>query len=270
MDLKDLPEGVASSNAGMIAGRFGAVSGGSVLDVGTGNGGFIDTLMKTLKSYDSFVGIDCCPSAASKAEMESAKKKFEGMPVDFFEMNAESMGFVDGAFDTVCISYSLHHLENVDRVMNDMKRVLHSGGNFILQESYCDGDQTEAQRADILQHEWRAKIDSLLGIAHKKTFTRQRIMDIVENLELSGLEVYDSSRSVDCLFCERRYECEDPRNQAAYHDSIKDINDTMKRTGDYPDPRTRNLLKEEGEEIKRIIGEYGIASASYLMVIGKA
>lgn len=269
METEHLPEGIVSSNARVIAERLGAISGGRVLDVGTGGGAFIDTLTKTLQSYDSFVGIDYCPSDASRAEMEFAKKKFEGMPVSFLEMNAENLEFEDGAFDTVCISHSLHHLANVDKVMSEMMRVLRPGGKFILQEVYCDGRQTEAQRVDRLQHEWGAKIDTLLGITHNETFTKQRILDIAGNLGLRDLEVYDSSRSVDCLFCDRRHQCEDPKNRATYHDSIKDIDDAMKRIDDYPDLETRNLLKKEGESIKEIISMHGIASASYVMVIGR-
>jgi ubiquinone/menaquinone biosynthesis C-methylase UbiE len=270
MEVADMPRGVASSNAGVIAKRLGTISGGRILDVGTGDGAFINTLMKTLKDYDSFVGIDYCPSAASREELESAKKRFQGKPVSLLEMNAEDLGFGDRSFDTVCISHSLHHLAHVDAVLGEMKRLLRTGGCFILREVYCDGDQTEAQKADTLQHEWQAQIDSLLGITHNKTFSRQRIMNIANSLGLRELEVHDSTHSVDCLFCERRYECEDPKNQATYHDSIKEIDDNVKRIEDYPNAGIRNRLKEEGERIKETIAEFGMASASSLFIIGKA
>ncbi len=269
MEMTNLPKGVASSNAGVIAKRLGTVSGDRILDVATGKGTFIDTLMKTLKDYDSFVGIDYCPSATSREEMESAKKRFEGMPVRFFEMNAETLKFEDGSFDTVCISHSLHHLANIDMVLTEMKRVLRTCGNFILQEAYCDGDQTEAQKSERLQHEWGARIDSLLGITHNKTFTKQRIMNIVNSLELRELEVYDSTHSVDCLFCERKHECEDPKNQATYHDSIKEIDDAFREIENYPNLEIRNHLKDEGERIKETIAKSGAASASFLLIIGK-
>ncbi len=267
--MEDLPEGVASSGAVTIAERLGTVSGGRVLDVATGDGGFIDTLMKTLKDYDSVMGIDYCADAISREKMESAKKRFEGLPVRFFEMNAENLEFEDRSIDSVCISYSLHHLARVDKVLEEMKRVLKAGGNFILQEPYCDGNQTEAQKADELQHEWGARIDSLLGETHNKTFTRRRIMNIVNSLELRELEVYDSTHPVDCLFCERKHECEDPKNRATYHDSIKEIDDTFRRIEGYPDPEIRDCLKEEGERIKEAIAKFGVAPASYLSVIGK-
>ncbi len=269
MEMEDLPKGLAASNAGKIAKKLGLVSGGRILDVGTASGGFIDTLMKTLKDYDSLVGIDNYPSASSKKEMESARKRFEGKPVQFLEMNAENLDFEDSSFDTVCISHCLHHLNKIGKVLAEMKRVLKKGGNFILQECYSDGDQTEAQRADELEHEWEARIDSLLGITHNKTLKKQGIMDIVNSLDLKELEVFDSTHPIDCLFCNRKHDCEDPKNQATFHESTKDIDDAIKRIENYPNLETRNRLKEEGERIKKIIEKSGSAPASYLFVIGE-
>jgi SAM-dependent methyltransferase len=267
--MGELPKGLASSNAGKIAKRLSSVSGGRALDVATGRGGFIDTMMKTVKDYDSFVGIDYCPSPESEKQMESAKKRFEGKPVQFFKMNAENLKFEDESFDTVCMSHSLHHLANIGKVLAEMKRVVKKGGNFILQELYCDGDQTEAQKVDELEHEWEARVDSLLGVTHNKALTRQRIMDVATSLKLRELEVFDSTHSVDCLFCKRKHECEDPRNQTTFHDSIKNIDDATERLKDCPDLEARRRLEEEGKQIKKTIEKSGSASASYLFIIGK-
>ncbi len=267
--MEDLPEGLASSNAGKIAEKLGSISAGKVLDVGTAEGGFIDTLVKTLKTYDSFVGIDYCPSDESKKDMEAAKKRFEGKAVQFLQMNAENLRFEDESFDTVCISHSLHHLADINMVMTEMKRVLKKGGNFILQEVYCDGEQSEAQKADELEHEWEARIDSLLGITHNKTLTRQGISDIADGLKLSEIEILHSTHPVDCLFCKRKHECEDPRNQATFHQVTKDIDDGMKRIEGHPDLQTRMRLMEDAKKVKEAIAEFGASAASYLFIIGK-
>jgi len=267
--MEILPKGLASSNAGRIAQRLGAISAGRVLDVGTGSGGFISTLIKTLKAYDSFVGIDYYPSDESKRDMESAKKRFEGKPVQFLHMNAENLEFEDESFDTVSISHSLHHLANIDRVMTEMKRVLRKGGNFILQEVYGDGQQTEAQKVDELEHAWEAQIDSLLGITHNRTLTRQQIRDIARGLKLTEIEIFDSTHLVNCLFCERKHQCEDPRNQATFHQSTKDVDNAIKRIENHPDLQARMRLREEAERIKEAIAEFGASPASYLFIIGK-
>ena len=58
IDLENLPRRLAASGAVEIRAKLGSISGGKVLDAATGSGVFIDTLMKALKNYDSFVGID--------------------------------------------------------------------------------------------------------------------------------------------------------------------------------------------------------------------
>lgn len=269
MKIEDLPEGLASSNAPRIAERLGLICAGSVLDVATDGGGFIDTLMKALKAYDSFVGIDYYPSDESREHLEAAKKRFEGKAVHFAQMNAENLRFKDGSFDTVCISHSLHHLADIDRVMREMKRVLRKGGNLILQEVYCDGEQTEAQKTEELAHEWEARIDSLLGITHNKTLTRHEVVDVADGLRLSEMEIFDATHPVDCLFCERKYECEDPKNQATFDQVTRDIDDGINRIQNHPDLQARMRLMQEAEMIREAVTRFGVSSSSYLFIVGK-
>jgi SAM-dependent methyltransferase len=263
-----LPKGLGASEAPKIAERLGLISGGRVLDVATGQGGFIDTLMNTLKDYESFIGIDSGASQNPEEEMKDGRARFRGKAVELVWMNGEDMGFEDGSFDTVCISYALHHLEGVDLVLTEMRRVLRPGGHFIIQELYCDGDKTEAQRVDELEHEWCIKIDNLLGTTHNKALTRERITDFAHGLGLKDIEVFDADRPLDCLFCERNQLCEDPKNQAIFHDSIKRIDETYDLIKDYPDPKVSNRIKEEGEMIKRAIARSGSSPTSYLFIIG--
>ena len=263
-----LPEGLRSSEAPKIAKRLGSVSGGIVLDVATGKGEFIDTLMNTLKDYESFIGIDSGASHNPEEEMRDGRGRFVGKPAELFWMSGEDLGFENGSFDTVCISYALHHLDDVDAVLTEMRRVLRPGGRFIIQELYCDGDKTDAQRVDELEHVWCTKIDNLLGITHNKAFTRQRLMDFANGLGLSDLEIFDSNRPMDCLFCERNRLCENPKNQAIFHDSIKRIDETYDLIKDYPDLEVRSSIKEEGDNIKKAIAKWGSAASSYLFITG--
>lgn len=267
--MTGLVKGVASSEATRIARKLGTVSGGRVLDVATGEGGFIDLLMKTLRDYDSFVGIDSYPSEASEQEIEAARRMHGGRPVRFVKMDARDMDFEDGCFDTVCISNSLHHLDDVGGVLAEMGRVVKPGGNFILQEVYCDGDQTEAQRTEELQHEWEARVDTLMGITHNKTFTRQRVLDAVDSLGLREKEAFDSSYMVDCLFCPKQRECEDPKRQAAQHDALGALDELLETIRHHPDREARIRLMSDGRRVKAAIARHGIAASSYVFVIGR-
>ncbi|MFX0114393.1 MAG: class I SAM-dependent methyltransferase [Candidatus Hodarchaeota archaeon] len=267
--MEDLPKNLAASGASQIAQRVKSICGGKILDVGTENGDFIRTLMEALQDYESFIGIDI-----DQKEVEKAQKKFEKESVEIKVMNAEQMDFEDSSFDTVCISHSLHHLENINKVLSEMLRVLKPSGHFILQECYSDGEQTEAQNSDILQHHWLVKIDSLFGIPHHETLPRQRIKQLVTNLGLRSVEILESSHYMKCLFCDSKDDCEDPKNESMVEFIINEIDKNVGRLDDQFSPDFKEYpeiqhLKEEATELKKRIRQYGTANASHLFAIGR-
>jgi len=262
--LENLPKHLAESGAVKMRTKLGSISGGKILDIATGSGDFINILMKTLKNYDSFVGIDI-----SKKDLESAKKRFKDQPVELLEMNAESLEFKDNSFDTVSMAYSLHHLNRIDKVLAEIQRVLKPGGTLIIQEEFCDGNQTEAQKTNLLQHTWDAEIDTLLGKTHRATFTKHKIKEFISNLQLEQVEILESTHPVKCLSCEKRYKCDNPKDEETIKDSIKEIDDNLKRLQDIADPETRISLQKKGEELKERNREFGNANPSTLLAVGK-
>lgn len=255
------PAKLDSSGARKIANRLKSICAGKVLDVATGNGDFILTLMKTLKDYDFFIGID-----TSEKELRAAKKNLKSRPAKFFHMNAEKIDFEGDHFDTVCIANSLHHLVNVDLVLSEMKRVLKSDGYFIIQEMFCDGAQTEAQKTDILSHSLGAEIDSLLGIPHKRTFTKRRIKNIVKSLRLREIEFFESSWYVKCLFCDQWNECQDPRNEGIVKSALNELDKDLERLKDH---QAYGIFQEKAKKIKERIAKFGSAPASILFSIAR-
>ena len=264
IDLENLPKRLAASGAVEIRAKLGSISGGKVLDVATGSGDFIDTLMKALKNYDCFVGIDI-----SKKDLESAEKRFGERPVRLMEMNAESLEFDDNFFDTVSMSNSLHHLVSIDKVLAEMRRVVKPGGNLIIQEGFCDGEQTEAQKTNILQHAWDAQIDSLLGQTHKASLTRHRIREAISSLQLESVEIFESTHGVECLFCEKRFRCDDARNETDIGSRLKEIEDNLKRLREIADSEDRIRLEKMGEELKERNRKFGNSHPSILFAIGR-
>jgi ubiquinone/menaquinone biosynthesis C-methylase UbiE len=264
IDLENLPRRLAASRAVEIRARLGSISGGKVLDVATGSGDFIDTLMKTLKNYNSFVGIDIL-----KKDLESAEKRFRDRSVRLMEMNAESLEFADNSFDTVSMAYSLHHLARIDKVLGEMRRVLKPGGNLIIQEEFCDGKQTEAQKTKVLQHAWDAQIDSLLGKTHRTTLTKQRIKEAIGSLRLEPVEIFESTHQVKCLFCEKKFKCDDPKSEKEVDDPLKEIEDNLRRLREVADPKDRIRLEKIGEELKERNRKFGNANPPILFAIGR-
>ncbi|MBY8998221.1 MAG: class I SAM-dependent methyltransferase [Candidatus Thorarchaeota archaeon] len=259
--IDDMPDGLSESAAIDVRKKLGTISGGDVLDVGTEDGGFITVLMKTLKKYNSFTGIDI-----SEDELEKGREQFKDDPVNFIAMNAETMTFQDNQFDTVCASYSIHHLENIDIVLAEVYRVLKPGGNFILQEMYSDGEQTAAQHVDRDVHHLDVKVDSLLGIPHFETLTRQELRDSVNKVGLSDVEVFESSWSVKCLFCDDAQDCENPMRADNIDFVTKQIEDTLTRVHTH---LSYDELREEAESLKERVKAEGSAAASVMYLFGK-
>lgn len=262
--MRSLPEKLRTSGAIEIGKRLRGISGGRILDVATGSGDFINTLMEMLKKYDSFIGID-----TSVKDLESAKKRFEGKPVEFLEMDADHLKFEDNSFDTVCIGYSLHHFRNIDRVLAETKRVLKPDGYFLVQEEFSGGEQSEAQRTDILRHHWNSEIDSLLGIVHHKTFTEQKIKDVVNNLQLTELQTYVSAYAVRCLICDKKFDCIEGKGEVTIDQFAKEIDDHIRRLDRQVDLQVLERLRKEGEQLKERMKEYGVANASNFFCIGR-
>lgn len=242
-----------------IRDRLGQISGGKILDVGTSSGDFMRVLMKSLKDYESFVGIDI-----SAKEFENTKQSPWSEQVKFELMNAEEMQFDDNSFDTVCSSFSLHHLKNINLVLSEMKRVLKKGGHLFIQEMFSDKDQSDAQLTEILIHHLDARVNRTNGIPHFDTYSRQQLNDFVEKLELSSTEVYESKASLQCVFCDAMEQCEDPRSDRNIKSGLRDIDDILKNATGLS---IFSDIQEKAEDLKERVKTTGFRDASLLFFI---
>ncbi len=223
------------------------VEGGTVLDAATGKGEFIATLKQNLKSYVQIIGVD-----SSARSVEFAEKLFPENDVEIFRMNLEDLQFEDSYFDTVCISNSLHHLEHLDVVINELLRVLKPGGFMLITEMYSDGQQTPAQQSHILMHHWIAGVDRLSGMYHQSTYTKAELEQIAKKLLLKKTAIHDFYIPVD----NPNKNCET---------LLKNCRDTLKKLETMPDSQ---LLIDEGNNLLKRLSEVGCASASRLIIAG--
>lgn len=220
------------------------ISGGQVLDVATGQGGFAGLLAKSLKDYDRIIGID-----NNQRVIGAAQKN-----VHFMLMDADRLGFADESLDTVSISNSLHHMANLAQVLAEMRRVLKPGGRCIISEMYRDG-QTPAQLTHVHLHHWWAEVDSALGITHYETFTRQEIVDILAGLGLRNLALHDQAELNS-----------DPRH-AQVIKQLNQIIDTYVQRAE--GTLNYEALKQRGEVLRQRVHDIGLHSATHLIAIGE-
>ena len=227
---------------------LGGIAGGRVLDVASGEGEFIKTLVGNLKGYVEIIGIDIAEYTKAAGSIFCAGN------VRFVQMDAGRLGFGDECFDTVSTSSSLHHLENIPQCVGEMKRVLRSGGHLIIRETHRD-IEAEPQRTDMYIHHWVAEVDTALGFIHNRTFARQELLDLAEGLGLSNLQLYDISNTDS-----------DPENIA----NIKDSEGVVERYMRYAEGLSAHrALRRRGEDLKQRLRTVGIQWEPELIIVGE-
>ncbi len=251
---------LAYSGADKIVKRLKEISGGKILDVGTGHGEFINFLKQALKGFESFIGIDL-----NEEELKRAEKEY-GAISKFTKMNAEKLDFPDKTFDIVSIASTLHHLNEPEKVLKEMFRVVKPQGYLIIQEMYSDLTQTEAQLTSSQVHHFGAKIDTMLEEYHRETYTKEEIKEKLNILKTEELEIFDSTRYPKCLFCENKEMCDNPMNEALIESEIKDLSSSLEKISDSP---KYEQLEKEAKKLEQDLRKHGTTDASILFIIAK-
>jgi SAM-dependent methyltransferase len=167
---------------------YSGLSGGRLLDVATGRGGFVEELIEQLADYDEIIGIDIDASLG-----DGFSKQFADHPRVRFQLaDATALPFEDQTFDTVSAAGSLHHIGDPRLGLLEMVRVLRPGGHLIVVEMYRDG-QTQTQQTHVRLHHWWAAVDRLRGVSHRETYTRSEVIELIEALGLSNLMLRDEA-----------------------------------------------------------------------------
>jgi SAM-dependent methyltransferase len=227
---------------------LGGITGGRVLDVASGEGEFIKTLVRNLSGYVEIIGIDTIEYT------KAAGSIFNVEEVRFMLMDAERLGFGDERFDTVSLSSSLHHLENIPQCVGEMQRVLKPGGHLIVRETHRD-IEAEPQRTDMYIHHWVAEVDTALGFPHNSTLARQELVDLAAGLGLCKVELYD----VPNLHS-------DPQSETNIRDSERVIERYMRHAEGLPGHRA---LRRRGEELRRRLHRVGVQWEPELIIVGE-
>ena len=226
---------------------IGHLHGGRVLDVATGNGNFIHFLLDGLQDFTEIIGIDTNNRFAAMFAHDFIEKP----NIHFEIMDALTPLYPPASFDTVCISNSLHHFHDPKAVLNRMMQILRPGGHIIIAEMYQDG-QIDTQLTHVQLHSWWAAIDRTSGIVHNETYRRAEIIDLVNDLGLARLMLYDLS-DVD----------ENPKNPEILTELNPAIDRYIQRAEGHPD------LQARGEELRKRVSEIGFHSATTLIVVGE-
>ena len=100
-----------------------------VLDVATGTADFAIAVSKKAAQGSYITGIDL-----SEGMLEVGKAKCQGMPIDLEVGDAENLRFANETFDRVCVAFGVRNFENLMKGLQEMRRVLKSGGKLVILE----------------------------------------------------------------------------------------------------------------------------------------
>jgi len=98
----------------------------NILDVATGKGDFINTIIQALGSYKSVTGID-----SNEHALNIARKTFLKMNIKFLKMDAYDITFNPESFDMVCLSNSLHHFSDIEQISNRRAENSHFNASLV-------------------------------------------------------------------------------------------------------------------------------------------
>ncbi|NWK54790.1 class I SAM-dependent methyltransferase [Verrucomicrobiaceae bacterium N1E253] len=159
----------------------------SILDVGCGDGSFLRQLIASSPEAKRVVGVDIVDPRTLVPE------DLLNHPVaEWVTAYGHQLPFPDDSFDLVCIARVLHHLpgEFVELTLNEMKRVLKPGGEFMVCEMYSD-QQRDAQMGYVFYHQWLAEVDRYRGIHHYDFLNRNAVVSIIDSLGLVDCQMED-------------------------------------------------------------------------------
>lgn len=219
-----------------------------ILDVGTGNGNFIKMIASMTDSFEEIIGIDEMEVAVS-----TSSKNFEDERIAFQLMSGYKMDFEDDSFDMVCLSNTLHHLDDVKGLFKEMERVLKPEGVILLNEMIANG-LTKRQKSHLKIHHFAASIDRTCGGVHHETMSAT---DILKSLEAnSDLKIVDAWN----LAFERPGE--NTKEEIGW--LCATVDRVLKKVEDHED---FDDFVKEGNKIKKYIKKTGFDSATQLVVV---
>ncbi len=233
-----------------LEGIINEISGGKILDIATGGGDFLK-IIANFKNIKEIIAID------KMERMKDVIEKNKGdLPVSFITMDAINLQFEPKSFNTVCLSNSLHHLEQIKKVFTEISRVLCDDGLFIINEMVSD-ELSPAQISHKLIHHFAAKLDRINNVFHNDTYTKEEISRLIEDSSFEIVKYTDYS-----------FNQEDPKNPELiqyFVDYIERLHN-MVREKEY---NKNTEYFDELENIKKYIEINGYASATSVFYVLK-
>jgi ubiquinone/menaquinone biosynthesis C-methylase UbiE len=161
-----------------------------VLDVATGQGNFIKTVISFVPSYKSVIGID------ERELSEDALSQWNSIErVSFLKMDAYHLEFDDNTFDLITLSNSFHHFNDHDTLFKEIHRVLKPNGVIILLDLIRDV-YMKAQKSHLMLHDFSSAVDTLNGYVHDPSYKAVDLLKVLkQQKKFDILDAWNLSRN---------------------------------------------------------------------------
>jgi ubiquinone/menaquinone biosynthesis C-methylase UbiE len=163
--------------------RLDKYDAGSLLDIAVGRGEFLKFALGSFHSWESAAGIDI-----DTESLQLAGKEFIHSPVILLWGSALAMPFTDHYFDTVTMSNTLHHIENLPGLFREAGRVCKTDGLILVNEMLNESNPNK-QETYMLYHRFIAEVDNQSGHYHREPFTEKELLSVIKQSGL-GLKEY--------------------------------------------------------------------------------
>lgn len=161
-----------------VRARVASGLSGDVLEVGFGSGRNVPHLPA---SVTRLIAVD--PATVGR-KLAAPRIAARGLPVDFVGLDGQSLPLDDACVDHVLVTWTLCTIPDVDRALDEMKRVLRPGGSLHFVEHGRSPVDKSARMQDRVTPVWKRA----LGGCH----LNRRIPDLIEGagFRMERLDTY--------------------------------------------------------------------------------
>ena len=173
---------------------------GKCLDLCTGTGD-IAYLLKNK-------GLEVIGFDFSEKMLEIARKKHP--EIEFIQGDCTQLPFADNSFDTVTISFGLRNIENYDKALDEIKRVLKPSGKFLhldlAKKNFLANLVFDNVIPVLINVFYKDKIPYEYLVKSKKLFFDEKsLINLFEKHQLELIEVKDFLfGAISCQFCKNK------------------------------------------------------------------
>lgn len=125
------------------------VSGKSILDVGCGVGS-LTLMMARMNPGSRVTGIDLLEDTMRQCRLNAVAYDIEN--VDFKPASIYELPFDDKSYDTVTCFFMLHHLDDIQKALSEVKRIVADNGKVLAVEPLDHHHGTERGIQDWVDH----------------------------------------------------------------------------------------------------------------------